>query len=1223
MSRYLAFLLVLLGFSLNASAQVAPEPQLQTLVPGQSVERELAGGQSHTYQINLAAGQFVRFRLGQRTIDGVLKLTAPDGKQLLEMNLTPAGDEESLSFAVATAGSYRLIVQGNGDAALRGSYRLEATLHASVTAEDRKRVTAEALLVEANELLKQGDKGAQQAIGRLDQALLLWRELEDTYWAPMTIKLIGNAYQALGNNEKALDCYRQALAIFRESKHRNREGLTLLNIGLSYQNLQQYEKAIDHYEQALPILHEERNRAYEGVALYYLSLAYYYLARYEKVIEYAEQALTIYRELKNRLGELNALTTLGECYNWVGRSEKAIEYLEPALAISRELKNRAGEASALYQLGVTYRKLSRYQKAIEYLEPALAMSREVKNRGLEGDVLGELGVVYSNLGNNEKSIEYLEPALVISRELKHSGVEANVLTNLGVAYRRLGRYEKGIEYLEQALASSRDRMKDRGAEAYALKQLGESYSGLGRNEKAIEYFGSALAISREVKNRELEAFALGALGRAYISLGHSEKAIEYFEQSLPIYREAKNRSDEAGRLDDLGFAYINLRRPEKAIEYLEQALAISREVKVRRNEMSVLEHLGLAYRRLSRPEKAIECYEQALVISHGIHARDYQATISYGLASAERSQGNLLAARTHVEQSLTITESLRSDEISSPELRASFLSTVQETYQLYTEVLMRQHQAEPTKGFAALAVETSERQRARSLLDLLTEGRADLRQGVDVALLERERSLGQQLNDKAQLLTQAKPEQVDGLKKEISQLETDYDRAQAAIRKASPHYAALTQPQPLKLKEIQQQLDPDTLLLEYSMGEDHSYLWAVTRESLSSYELPKGELIEKSAREVYELLTARSTSKRGETPAQRQVRISEAEVKLPAAAEGLSQTILAPLAAQLGNKRLIVVADGALQYIPFAMLPEPSVASGQSSVARTNTQPLIVKHEVVSLPSASALAIQRAELAGRQPAPKMLAVIADPVFDRSDERFKTVATETEGDKTPAQTNTADDARSIEHLAGNSGDKSDIKTVRLVIPRLPYTRQEANQLIALAPKGSSFEAIDFQASRATALDPALSQYRYLHFATHGLLDSERPGLSALVFSMVDAEGKPQNGFLRANDIYNLKLPAELVVLSACQTGLGKDIKGEGLVGLTRGFMYAGAARVVVSLWNVNDRATADLMTKFYEKILKEGRPPAAALRAAQVEMWKQKQWQSPYYWAAFTMQGEWR
>jgi CHAT domain-containing protein len=252
----------------------------------------------------------------------------------------------------------------------------------------------------------------------------------------------------------------------------------------------------------------------------------------------------------------------------------------------------------------------------------------------------------------------------------------------------------------------------------------------------------------------------------------------------------------------------------------------------------------------------------------------------------------------------------------------------------------------------------------------------------------------------------------------------------------------------------------------------------------------------------------------------------------------------------------------------------------------------------------------------------MLAVIADPVFDRSDQRFTTRVSEA-SDNAQTRTLSPNSERTLEHLAEKQYDNAGVTTRRLVIPRLPFTRQEADQLLTLTPKASSFRAMDFQASRATVLNGDLSQYRYVHFATHGLLDTERPGLSSLVLSMVDAQGKAQDGFLRANDIYNLKLPAELVVLSACQTGLGKDIKGEGLVGLTRGFMYAGAARVVVSLWSVNDKATSELMTKFYEKMLKQGERPAAALRAAQVEMWKQKQWQSPYYWAAFTMQGEWR
>lgn len=250
---------------------------------------------------------------------------------------------------------------------------------------------------------------------------------------------------------------------------------------------------------------------------------------------------------------------------------------------------------------------------------------------------------------------------------------------------------------------------------------------------------------------------------------------------------------------------------------------------------------------------------------------------------------------------------------------------------------MRLHQAEPMKGFDALAVETSERQRARSLLDLLGEAQADVSKDVDAALVERERSIGKQLGDKAGLLTRAnKPEESAALKREISQLENDYERAQAAIRKASPRYAALTQPQPLKLTEIQAQLDADTLLLEYALGQERSYLWAIDKDSMSSYELPKGESIEKQARSLYELLTARNAIKRGETASQRQARISEAEAKLPAAALALSQTILGPVAAQLGTKRLVIVADGALQYIPFAMLPEP-VVSGQGSVVSEET----------------------------------------------------------------------------------------------------------------------------------------------------------------------------------------------------------------------------------------------------------------------------------------------
>lgn len=271
--------------------------------------------------------------------------------------------------------------------------------------------------------------------------------------------------------------------------------------------------------------------------------------------------------------------------------------------------------------------------------------------------------------------------------------------------------------------------------------------------------------------------------------------------------------------------------------------------------------------------------------------------------------------------------------------------------------------------------------------------------------------------------------------------------------------------------------------------------------------------------------------------------------------------------------------------------------------------PLIVNHEIINLPSVSVMMLLRQELAQRKPAPKAVAVLADPVFEASDARVKA-----KGLAKVAATNSASSAlaRSLRSF-----------DVREGLARLMLSRDEAEAIAAAVPEHARLKALDFKASRAEAMNAALSQYRIVHFATHGLLNAERPELSGLVFSLVDEQGNAQDGFLRLHEIYNLKLPAELVVLSACQSGLGKDIKGEGMIGLTRGFMYAGAARVVASLWRVDDYATSVLMKNFYRGMLQEKLPAAAALRKAQIEMLQQKQWQSPFYWSGFVLQGEWR
>ena len=325
--------------------------------------------------------------------------------------------------------------------------------------------------------------------------------------------------------------------------------------------------------------------------------------------------------------------------------------------------------------------------------------------------------------------------------------------------------------------------------------------------------------------------------------------------------------------------------------------------------------------------------------------------------------------------------------------------------------------------------------------------------------------------------------------------------------------------------------------------------------------------------------------------------------------------ILAPVAPKLKTMRLLIVPDGALQYIPFQVLTVP--ANRQQNDSETDAvvagdRPLIADHEIVYEPSASTLALLLSDTAKRKPASNTVAVLADPVFEVDDSRIHAA------DRSKAANMTAELQQSdLQRTARDVGLTIDGRG----ISRLLATRAEADAIMSVTPWWSGFKAMGFEASRATVMRTDLGNYRIVHFATHGLLNNEHPELSGIVLSLFDQKGQPQDGFLRLHDIYNLKLPVDLVVLSACNTGLGKDVKGEGLIGLTRGFMYAGASSVVASLWKVDDEATAELMRLFYGYMLRDGLSPAAALRKAQVTMSQQKRWQSPYYWAGFVIQGQ--
>jgi CHAT domain-containing protein len=865
-------------------------------------------------------------------------------------------------------------------------------------------------------------------------------------------------------------------------------------------------------------------------------------------------------------------------------------------------------------------------KAIEKLESARTLLHSLNVPAGEAAVLTLTGFAYNQLGQNQKAIEKYEQSLPLYRAAGETKGEATSLFHLGLLHGTLGDWQQALDNLGQA-APLFHAAGERNGEAIALSTMATLHIYLGKPEESLSYFNKALEIYRATDSREGEVSVLTAIGPLYSETGQPQKARESLEQALSVCRAARFRRGEALALLALGLFHGYQHDRQKALESFGQALPLFRAEHDRLGEGAALGGLCLIHLTSSDYTEGFDYCHQAQVLLHAIGDRQNEAFILKHVAIGERNRGNLAASQTAIESAIAIIESLRTKVI-NPELRLSYFEDSQDYYEFYIDLLMRLHKQYPNESYAGKALETSERARARSLLETLTEANADIRQGIDAALLQREREMQRRLNASAQrqmqLLSGSYSEaQASAIAEEIQTLIKNLQQVETEIRQTSPHYAALLQPRALTLKEIQTQvLDPDTLLLEYSLGEERSYVWMVTSSSITSHELPKRAEIETAARRFYDLLNARNTRVKRETNEQRAVRVAQSDAEIPVAAASLSQMVLAPVARELGNKRLVIVADDVLHFIPFGALPVVSGGASSTNRQRRATRPLIEDHEIVNLPSASTLAVIRGEVAGRNRAPKSVVALADPVFMKNDERVKKDKDALK--KVPKPDNeAAAREESIDRQLVKATEDTGVASEGLYVPRLPGTRQEAEQIVAMVPTIERRLALDFAASRDTATSAELSQYRYVHFSTHGLLNSVHPELSGLVFSLVNERGETQDGFLRAHEIFNLKLSPEVVVLSACQTGMGKNIRGEGLVSLTRGFMYAGAPRVIVSLWGVSDWGTTELMVRFYHGMLKEGMRPAAALRAAQVSLMNDKRWASPYYWAPFILQGEWR
>ncbi len=858
-------------------------------------------------------------------------------------------------------------------------------------------------------------------------------------------------------------------------------------------------------------------------------------------------------------------------------------------------------------------------RAEKHYEEAISVYRTLGVRTMAvSNALKDLGILAYQQGKFDKAEEAFRESFSIAEEQAPGGIQVVwSLICFGVLSEDRGDLAAAQTYYEKALAIERKAFPAGSDLVLTLQNLGALATRRGDWEKAESYYRRAQRVAEKLgPNSTALADVLSSLAECVLDRGNPQSAEAYEKRALSI-REKQSYGDVSVALSLRNLGKISRVRGDliKADEYYHRGLAILE--KITPPPPSVIRFfIGLGYVERTRGEfhKAEEYFRRALEMMEKMAPRSLNhAETLADLAGALRNQNKLDAAALIYQQAMGELENKTTNLGGVDEDRSRYRGQYDRYRREYVDVLMSQGQSE-------VAFQMLEGSRGRTLLETLSRAQIDIHQGVERALIDQEHNLQQLLASKSQyrfhlLNEKHTEEQIATIDVEISDLLEQYQRAEADIRSKSPSYAALTQPQPRTTEEIQRLLGSDTTLLEYSLGDERSFVWVVGPNSLAAFELPKRYEIEKVARHVYSLLTVRNRTLKSANEHQLEVFWRKAEAEYPKAAKELSRMILGPVTAMIAGKRLVIVSDGALQYIPFAALPSPD----DSQFGK----PLVLDHEIVSLPSASVLAELRRQAETRASPRRTVAVFADPVFNAQDRRVSNNNAIASVIALRSIQSTDSPLRRLTRSAADVSNRKATRAGEFRFERLLYTRQEADAILSVTPPGTAMKALDFQANRATALSPALAQYRVVHFATHGLLDSKHPELSGLVLSLVNKQGKPQDGFLELQDIYNMNLPVDLVVLSGCKTGLGEEINGEGLIGLTRGFMYAGATRVVASLWGVSDWATSELMEHFYRAMEQQHMRPAAALRAAQIQMWKQNTWKSPYYWAAFQIQGEWR
>lgn len=885
--------------------------------------------------------------------------------------------------------------------------------------------------------------------------------------------------------------------------------------------------------------------------------------------------------------QLFALLQEAEAIVYAARSTDALRAAIPKLQQAADGWHHLGDArleattlKALSNVTGFFTPLRRESAAA--FERLIPLLQTLGEPAVELDSWQRLAVEYDDDGRLEAQQRALLSMLPLAQTLGNRAAEGRALYGLALNQLEWGHYDEARTLTARAMDHATV-TRDTRLEARMWWLLGQLAEIAGDYDAAFDHYERGLAVTTDAET-------IGLLwirrGFSHLRRGNLDAARADFEARLAQGKTVVQSDRDAHARIGLGDTLLAQGRRDEARATYTDAFA-----RLATGAPSIRCIAGQRVARMAlddgRIDDARRYFDEIVTLATRVGYAQCEAEGRLGLAEIALGGGNLEAADGEARRVLDLVETFREATLSL-EARALGFGAFTPMYERAIEIAARQADRGDASA-ARRAFEISERALARSLLDRVTETPAGTTRhgGAPAALLqERARVRDAWRGALAELQAVSggaqAPNHAEALAAQASALSIRLRELDTRIEIADPRRAGFSPSQPLGVEAIQALLDDETVVLEYALGERRSVVWAVTARDVRMVSLPPRAEIESLARRVHQTLG---------TPLDSSTRPPDGAADMRA----LARMILAPLGA-LSMKRLVIVPQGALALVPFAALPDPSSPDNASIVRR---------HEIVQVPSATILAALRRSPTRVSPSGRTAAVFADPIFDADDPRVHAGASRNEG-ATPAATAFTPARRSQQ----------------ITLPRLPFSRREADAIAAILP-GKVDVFVGVQATRERALGDALADARFIHFATHGVVNQRVQNLSSMVLSQVDGQGRSHDGLVILPDVYDMTLNAELVVLSGCRTALGPDVSGEGTLGLARAFIYAGARRVVASLWQVNDLATAELMKRFYRGMIVDKVAPAAALRAAQLELATIPRWSSPYYWAPFVLQGDWQ